>query len=114
MSSRFFPLLEGTISDFGPLTVSVGFELLGSDLGKDVESAIQYALSDGGRLKSGRSGQRFSNAEDVLPVIVVNALLQRKSARCARNDARRSDGGFQLFCPTSITKSISRPSRVRR
>jgi len=47
MDSRFYPPPEGVILDSGPLTEAAGFALLGSDLGEDVESAIQDALSGG-------------------------------------------------------------------
>ena len=47
MDSRFCPPPEGVILDSGPLTEAAGFALLGSDLGEDVESAIQDALSGG-------------------------------------------------------------------
>jgi hypothetical protein len=47
------------ISDSGPLVDTVGFELLGSGLGKDVESALQAALS---------GGAVFANGHDALSI----------------------------------------------
>jgi len=47
MENKCCPQAEGTISNLGPLAKSAGFELLGFDLGKDVESAIKDALSGG-------------------------------------------------------------------
>ncbi len=41
------------ISDSGSLAHTVGFELIGSDLGKDVESALQAALEGGAVFQSG-------------------------------------------------------------
>ena len=52
------------ISDSGPLAETVGFELLGSGLGKDVKSALQVALS---------VGAVFANGHDAL-VIFRQAL----------------------------------------
>ncbi|MGB2986507.1 MAG: hypothetical protein WBE26_11565 [Phycisphaerae bacterium] len=47
------------ISDSGPLAETVGFDLLGSGLGKDVRSALQAALS---------GGAVFANAHDGLTI----------------------------------------------
>jgi hypothetical protein len=52
-ASRLCAQPLGKISNSGSLAETVGFELLGSGLGKDVESALQAALSGGAAFANG-------------------------------------------------------------
>lgn len=51
--NRYCAPSASMIGDSGPLVDTVGFELLGSSLGKEVESALQTALSGGAVFASG-------------------------------------------------------------
>jgi hypothetical protein len=71
------------IADSGPLVDTVGFELLGSSLGKEVESALQTALS---------GGAVFANGHDAL------AIFRRALATSIRNIESHPRGRlFQEF-----------------
>lgn len=71
------------ISDPGPLADTVGFELIGSGLGRDVESALQAALS---------GGAVFANGHDAL------SIFRRALAAAIRNiDSHPRGRLFQEF-----------------